>query len=336
MKELLKVSMFLVVILIAGSITWVEAYGQSPQYISYQAVVNDAEGNPVEGSIGLRISILNGPDSSTVVYSERHSVNSDKNGLVSIRIGEGDNVYKGEFAIIDWSDGPYFVRVEIAPTGGYVYSISTTNELLSVPFALYALRADSVSQEYKETDPLFSASASSGITEEDTSRWNSLTKTAKYSVGEKYGGGIIFYIEPSGEHGLIASMQDIKDTTVWGNPGVLTGAKSSYDGSVNTASIVSSGGPGDYAAYYCDTLSAGGDDDWYLPSVDELFLLFKARYIVNSILEADADENTTALIKDVYWTSTEKDQDKAMVFRIGNPAEATKDEKGSVRSVRAF
>lgn len=326
----------MVLILISGyGFPGQKLMGQSPQFFSYQAVVNDLEGNPRVGIVGLRISILKGSDSGDAIYSERHSKETDINGLLSLRIGEGD-VYTGEFESIDWSDGPFFLKVEIAPTGGYIYPISTTTALVSVPFALYALKADTVYTGYEETDPLFLASVAGGITAEDTNRWNTFSREAMHQVGDIYGGGIIFHIEPGGEHGLIASLTDIEDAVPWGNDGISAGASSSFDGSTNTASIVIAYGNGDYAAYHCDTLKVNGFTDWYLPSADELFLLYKARYIVNRVLEGDMDENTSPLVKDAYWTSTEKDPSTALLFTLGNQEKGSKIISAAVRSVRAF
>jgi hypothetical protein len=44
----------------------------------------------------------------------------------------------GSFAAINWENGPYFIQSEIDPTGGANYSITTTSQLLAVPYALHA------------------------------------------------------------------------------------------------------------------------------------------------------------------------------------------------------
>jgi hypothetical protein len=311
-------------------------HAQVPQNISYQAVINDSEGNPVEGTIGVKITILKDSAEGENVYSERHSVNSDANGLISIRIGETEEIYKGQFDTIDWSAGPYFAKVEISPTGGYLYSISTINELLSVPFALYALRADSVINGYTESDPVFSASAAKDITAEDTVKWNSLSKKSKLKPGLLHEGGIVFYVDPSGEHGLLASLYDIADQVIWAGSNNNLGSRSSFNGADNTIHIVSALGTGDYAAYYCDTLSIGGYTDWYLPSSDELFLLFKARYYIDKFLEEDNDEQTTPLSNEIYWSSTEVTSTEAIVVEYGSCRKTLKSASGGVRAIRSF
>ncbi|MDX9776817.1 MAG: FISUMP domain-containing protein, partial [Petrimonas sp.] len=78
------------------------------------------------------------------------------NGLVSVEIGSG-TVVSGTFATIDWSNGPYFIKTETDPTGGTSYTITGTSQLLSVPYALHAKTAESVTGGITETDPVYSA-----------------------------------------------------------------------------------------------------------------------------------------------------------------------------------
>jgi len=96
-----------------------ESLAQVPQYISYQAIVSDTAGHPVEGPVALRVSILHKSDTGKVVYTERHEREADKNGLVSLSIGKGDIIYQGELDTINWSDGPYFTRIEMTPGRGF-------------------------------------------------------------------------------------------------------------------------------------------------------------------------------------------------------------------------
>lgn len=114
------------------------AWGQAPQLISYQAIVRDAANKLVTSqSVGMKISILQGTSTGTSVYTETQTVTTNVNGLVTIEIGNG-TVVSGTMASINWLNGPYFVNVEIDPTGGTSYSISATSQLLSVPYALSA------------------------------------------------------------------------------------------------------------------------------------------------------------------------------------------------------
>lgn len=44
----------------------------------------------------------------------------------------------GSLAAVDWANGPYFLKLEIDPSGGTSYSVTTLTEFTSVPYALYA------------------------------------------------------------------------------------------------------------------------------------------------------------------------------------------------------
>jgi hypothetical protein len=111
---------------------------QSPNTLSYQAVVRDGSNNLVTSTaVGMQISILQGSTSGTAVFVETHSITSNANGLVSVEIGNGTNV-SGNISTIDWSAGPYFLKTETDPNGGTSYTISGTTQLLSVPYALHA------------------------------------------------------------------------------------------------------------------------------------------------------------------------------------------------------
>ena len=109
-----------------------------PQNFSYQAVVRGANNALVtKKQVGMKISLLQGSETGTAVYVETHTPTSNENGLVSIAIG-GGSIESGTFATIDWSKGPYFVKTETDPAGGTIYSLKTTSQLFSVPYALYA------------------------------------------------------------------------------------------------------------------------------------------------------------------------------------------------------
>jgi hypothetical protein len=117
------------------------AFAQSPQSFSFQAVVRDGSGDLVTSSaVGMRISLLQGSASGTVVYAETHTPTTNANGLASVQVG-GGSVVSGTFASIDWAAGPYYIKSETDPNGGTNYTITGTQQLMSVPYALYAANA---------------------------------------------------------------------------------------------------------------------------------------------------------------------------------------------------
>ena len=128
----------LLLLLICFILAFQHGNAQSPQKMSYQCVIRNAANGLVTSSpVGIRISILQGSSAGSSVYTETHSVNTNSNGLATIEIGGGTGV-SGSFGLINWANGPYFIKSETDPAGGTTYSISAVAQLLSVPYALYA------------------------------------------------------------------------------------------------------------------------------------------------------------------------------------------------------
>lgn len=138
-------------------------FAQSPDLLSYQAVIRDASNNLVKNiEIGLQISILQTSESGTAVYVETHSPTTNNNGLATVEIGDG-SVVSGTFASIDWSAGPYFIKTEIDPDGGTTYTVENTTQILSVPYALYSEKAATATSLVNPPFSYFSGSGTSGI-----------------------------------------------------------------------------------------------------------------------------------------------------------------------------
>ena len=113
-------------------------FAQSPNKMSYQAVIRNSSNALVTNQgVGMQISILQGSSSGTAVYIETQTPSTNANGLVSLEIGSGIPV-TGTFAGINWATGPYFIKTETDPTGGTAYTIAGTNQLMSVPYALFS------------------------------------------------------------------------------------------------------------------------------------------------------------------------------------------------------
>jgi hypothetical protein len=85
----------------------------------------------------MKISILQGSSTGTPIYVETQTPSTNANGLVSLEIGTGI-IISGTFSTINWATGPYFIKTETDPTGGTAYTIAGTNELMSVPYALFS------------------------------------------------------------------------------------------------------------------------------------------------------------------------------------------------------
>jgi hypothetical protein len=132
--------------ILAGLLLTVSVFAQAPQKMSYQAVIRNVSNVLVTSKpVGMKISVLQGTSTGTVVYSETQTPNTNSNGLVSLEIGSGIPVV-GTFSGINWSNGPYFIKTETDPTGGTSYNITGTSQLLSVPYALHAKYAENIIQ----------------------------------------------------------------------------------------------------------------------------------------------------------------------------------------------
>ena len=342
--------------IVAALLMTASVWAQSPEKMSYQAVVrNSSDALITTQAVGIQISILQGSTSGTAVYTETQTPTTNANGLVSLEIGSG-TVVSGTFNTIDWSAGPYFIKTETDPTGGTTYTITGTTQLMSVPYALHAKTAESVTGSLNETDPVFGASIANGITAADTANWNNHTvdtdtqldstdiatmgfitsagsgSNDKFYLGQDTLGGIVYYLykDATGtQHGLIVNKTE--STAVWQATATLTNADRTEDGAYNTVLMISSA-----AASYVNGLTDGSFTDWYLPSIDELSSLWHSRLTTNKALRAGGFTllSTTAS----YWSSTEYNTTLAFYFYFFN-GDAQYDSKSStysVRAVRAF
>ena len=118
------------------------AFAQSPQGINFQAVVRDANGDELANqSVSLRMSILE--NNTVTVYQETHTVTTNGFGLLNLVIGQGA-ITQGVFSDIDWSTGSFFAQSEVDVNGGSNYQLLGSQQLMSVPYALYAESAGGI------------------------------------------------------------------------------------------------------------------------------------------------------------------------------------------------
>ena len=142
------------------------AFAQTPEKMSYQAIVRDANNTLlVDKLVGIQVSILQNSETGSEVYIETHSVVTNMNGLFALEIGTGVTSY--DFSSIDWTNGPYFVKVETDPNGADNYSISGVSQLMSVPFALYA-KASGNGITTSQADAIVTNTAKTGITSDQS------------------------------------------------------------------------------------------------------------------------------------------------------------------------
>jgi hypothetical protein len=128
-------------LLTASLIFTQQTTAQAPQKMSYQSVIRNSSNVLLAGTqVGIRISVLQGSETGPAVYVETQTATTNGNGLLSIKIGTG-TATTGTFAGINWAAGTYFIKTETDPAGGTNYTITGTQEILSVPYAMYAAKS---------------------------------------------------------------------------------------------------------------------------------------------------------------------------------------------------
>ncbi len=306
--------------------------GQFPENFTYQITVRDYEKNLlVNKSLKAKISIVS--EKSYVFYQEEQDLITNSRGLVTIQIGKVINK-SGDLKSINWSGGSnlYYVKTAFDAKGNGDFSIVNNKRIGSVPYTLFAKHVASVD----EKDPEFSNSVAKNIRQENLDQWNSFASERHYT-GDRVGGGIVFMVDSTGENGLLASLHDIGGKLVWSPTSVDIPNQNSYsNGENNSHSIAQELGEGNYAVYLCDTLNLYEKDDWYLPSVNELSLLFDSRYEINKALEKDEAIGTEGISNKTYWSSTQKNKDSSYVLQNGIINVIDNDSLHFVRAIRQF
>jgi len=118
--------------------------------------------------------------SGTAVYVETFTPTTNEFGLINLNIGAG-TVVSGDLTTIDWSADTYFIKIEMDITGETTYEEYGISQLLSVPYALHAKSAESITGTVTETDPVYGSSVANGITGTDTTKWNNATQNLSIS-----------------------------------------------------------------------------------------------------------------------------------------------------------
>jgi hypothetical protein len=413
-----------------------------PNAFNYSAVARNAAGQPIATTtIGIQVNILKTSPTGASQYSENHFVNTDAYGLFNLVIGAGA-VQSGSMATIDWSNDNYYLKVGMDAAGGTNFLTMGTTQLLSVPYAMYAKSAGSVSGGsgititsvstagdtlYLSNGQTFVAGGNGGgtgalvlpaittnavtaitsnsatfggdisnangnqimergvvysttpnptlnsnkivigngigtfdtisalsydyphilnpnttyyvrayaVTENNISAYGNEVSFTTLSVGQTGpGGGIVFFNKGNTNGGwqyLESATSDQSTGIAWGCYGTsIPGTQLTVgSGEVNTSLIVAGCNQASFAAKLCDDLSLGGQTDWFLPSIDELYLMYKSLHTNNQ-----GNFNTS----NGYGSSTENDlyNAKGLSFNNGSGFGVSKGAAVSVRAVRAF
>ena len=175
-----------------------------------------------------------------------------------------------------------------------------------------------------------------------------LPAAATYSIGDFAHGGIVFWVDETGQHGLVCAKEDQSSGVRWyaGTYG-KTQAKGDgvYSGKANTAIIIAAqvaiGDDGNtYAARICNELQitevGKTYGDWYLPSKYELNLMYQNKTTINNTASANAGSDFSTYS---YWSSTEDGNNNAWIQNFGYGVQKCYSKyypNNSGRAVRAF
>jgi hypothetical protein len=191
---------------------------------------------------------------------------------------------------------------------------------------------------------LATSTSSGAMSASDKTKLDGITGTGgngfTHWIGEQYGGGVIFHLYKDNqgvEHGLILALNNQSSSQSWSNviQEIGANAQSSWNGATNSNAIVSQSGHTNSAAKLCIDLVSGGQNDWYMPSIQELSLLWNNYFTVASSL---TQITGAQLLSTYYWSSSEYCADYGWYidFTNGNTDYNYKTNATNVRAIRAF
>lgn len=171
------------------------------------------------------------------------------------------------------------------------------------------------------------------------SSWVAMFQTSSgsattYTIGQAAQGGIVFWVDATGEHGLAAATSDQSVGIKWSNLNFITTMairSGAYGGAINTELIYLAQKNGSYAATVATAHTGGNFGDWYLPSAQELNLMF-------------AQKTALSMASTFYWSSTEtmaaadavSETAFAQDFSTGTQSQVSKTSVVRVRAIRRF
>ncbi len=195
---------------------------------------------------------------------------------------------------------------------------------------------------------IYQTDGTAGLYQYNGVAWEAIggSSADSHYVGELYGGGVVFWVDQTGQHGIIAGMIDLSDRYEWSNVHNIeigSSAQSDWNGSGNTTAIIAQENHTESAAKLCEDYTnvdygTGVYNDWYLPSIAELSHIWNNFYDLQKALTNDGSDLTKPLGSSYYWSSTEFGADMGLefTFLIGRVGYTNKWSGSFVRAVRAF
>ena len=246
-----------------------------------------------------------------------------------------------------WSDGSTAQTLTVNTAGTYTVTGTDANPANGCT-ASDSMVIDILNVDIAQNDTTI-CEGDSLVFSVNSSRGNLLSGNNQLAIGDIYQGGIIFYLDGNGG-GLVAAPTDQSSGSEFGCKGILiSGADGTSIGSgfQNTQDIVNAScSPStlssSLAAEICGSLLLGGYSDWFLPSRDEINLVWQnlADSDGNGVNTGQSDPNNIGgFVNSYYWSSTESDNNNAWIQSFINGSWGGGNSKASshkVRAIRAF
>ncbi len=201
----------------------------------------------------------------------------DGSGLTNLPAGPGDNL------------GNHVATTTLNMNSWNIVGVSSVNFLSNVYIA--SGTAAQRGGVYVSTN-LYVAGISTASSYYGDGSYLDNVSTNPIRIGDSYGGGVVFWVDPKRNNALIAPTADHPGTIAWSNDASATGATLDgvYAGKANTVMISTMQGRGTYAARFCldyaVTVNGMYYDDWYLPSKTEMELLYGQRALLGGLSNA--------------------------------------------------
>lgn len=190
-----------------------------PSAFNYSAVANNAAGQPIATTtIGIQISIIKTSPTGISQYVENHFVNTDAFGLFNLIIGAGA-VQNGSIANIDWSNDNYYLKIGMDANGGSNFLTMGTTQLLSVPYALYAKSAGSITNGSSQSfsPPTVSTQSATNVFNSSATLFGTVNPNGLYTdaISFEYGPTTNYgFIQETSTNYLSGNVQNQVQTTI--------------------------------------------------------------------------------------------------------------------------
>ncbi|HAF31101.1 MAG TPA: hypothetical protein DCG75_18850 [Bacteroidales bacterium] len=158
----------------------IRLWAQSPDMFNYQAVLRDAEGEVLSNqNVEVEIAILYGTATGITIYNETFNTQTNLNGLINLKLGTG--ISNDNFSLINWAEGPYFLKLTV---NGNELGVT---QFLTVPYAKYAdIAGNTFSGNYNDLINLPSfAGWDKNVADDFNGNYNDLDNLPNFTLWDK-------------------------------------------------------------------------------------------------------------------------------------------------------